>query len=846
MERTKGQETNYTPMISQYLEVKKQYQDIIIFYRLGDFYEMFFEDAEIASKELQIYLTQRACGNGKFAPMCGVPYHAYLSYAQKLLDRGYKVGICEQVEDPKLAKRLVKREVTQIITPGANLDLLSNENNFSASVSIYPSFAVIVSADVSTGELFCVNVDSNKETILEKLLSLNIKELVISTNFDASIILYIKQNSQICISYYNDSSSSIDYEPLFTYLKDNRQIETTCRLLNYLTFMEKRELHYFKPAINVMNKKKLSLDYHALANMELVKSLDNKSYGSLLWILNKTSTPMGFRFLKSQVIEPLASKDEINDRLDIVEYFVKDYLLREKLKEILSDSFDLERLIARMNYDSCNAHDLLQLKKSVEILPKIFSAIEKVGNNKITSLIKNIPNLDTLYDLLERSIDPNAPKTITEGEIFKVGYNKELDELIFMTNNSKKWISQFEEREKERTGIKNLRIAYNTVFGYFIEVSTGQLPLIKDEYGYIRKQTIKTGERFVTQELKEQEDRLLRANEERFALETRLFKELRKEVSKYTLDVQKASSILSELDFYLSLATVANENNYIRPTFNDKKIINVKSARHPIIEKANPDSIFVVNDYHFNSDDEILIISGPNMGGKSTYMKEFGLLVIMAQIGSFVPCEEADLPIFDSLFARIGASDNLIKGESTFMVEMKEVASALEKASDNSLFIFDEIGRGTATFDGMALAQAIIEYIASKLHTKTFFSTHYHEITKLSEKIKGVKNIHCDVVEENGGITFLYKMKDGSMNKSYGVNVAKLASIPNQIINRASELLLSLEKESIISSSQVKEIAKVEPEKNELVDDIKKIDPYNMSPLEALNFLIEMKKKVNK
>lgn len=844
MEAKKVEDNSFTPMISQYLEIKKNYKDIILFYRLGDFYEMFFEDAEIASKELQIYLTHRACGNGRFAPMCGIPYHAYLSYAQTLLDRGYKVGICEQVEDPKLAKKLVKREVTQIITPGANLDLLTSDNNFSASISIYPTLAIIVSADVSTGELFCENIEPSKETILEKLLSLNIKELIVSTNFDANTILYIKQNSRICISYYNDSSSSIDFEPLFTYLKDNRQIETTCRLLNYLTFMEKRQLNYFKPAINVMNKKKLNLDYHALANMEIVKSLDNKNFGSLIWILNKTSTPMGFRYLKSQVIEPLANKEEIEERLDYVSCFIKDYILREKLKEILSESFDLERLIARMNYDSCNAHDLLQLKRSIAIIPNILKLINGSGNSKLSQLFANMPDLDDLFNLIEKSIDPNAPKTITEGEIFKLGYNEQLDELINLTNHSKKWISEFEEKEKERTGIKNLRIGYNTVFGYFIEISTGQIPLIKEEYGYIRKQTIKTGERYVTQELKEQEDRLLRANEERFALEAKLFKELRKEVSKYTLDVQKASSIISKLDFFLSLASVASENNYCRPTFNNENIVDVINARHPIIEKANPGLAFVSNDYKLGTSDEILIITGPNMGGKSTYMKEFGLIVIMAQIGSFVPCEKANLPIFDSLFARIGASDNLIKGESTFMVEMKEVADALEKATDNSLFIFDEIGRGTATFDGMALAQSIIEYIAGNLHTKTFFSTHYHEITKLSEKIKSAKNIHCQVVEENGGITFLYKMKEGNMNKSYGINVAKLANIPNQIINRANDLLKTLESDNKIVSSQVKEIVKAEPEKNEVLLEIKKIDPYNMSPIEALNYLIELKKRI--
>lgn len=834
-----------TPMVSQYLEVKKNNPDVVLFFRIGDFYEMFLDDAELCSRELQLFLTKKACGNGKTIPMCGIPHHAYLSYAQKLVDHGHKVAICEQVEDPKLTKKLVKRDIIQIITPGANLDLVTPDNNYAASLSIYPNLAVISYADLTTGEISVVNVEPSKEAILEQLLSLDIRELVISTSLNAEFILYIKNNSKVVITYSNDASTSIEMEPLFINLRDERQVESCARLFNYLSKMERRSLDYFKPVKNMMAIKSMAIDYSAQANMELIKSLDGKSFGTLYWLLNQTSTPMGSRYLKAQIMKPSASESEINSRLKLTGCFVEHFIEREALREDLSSCFDMERLIARMGYENCNGHDLLQLKKSLQILPRLRDDLERIPSfAELDDIERRLGNYDELVDLLERSIDENCPITITDGEIFKKGYQPELDELIDLSSDAKDWIAKLEIQEKERTGIHNLKVGYNSVFGYYIEVSVGQIPLVKPEYGYIRKQTIKTGERYITQELKEKEDRILRASDERKSLEYRLFKELRKKVSQYTIKIQETSMALASLDYYLDLAHVSSENNYICPQFNHERTIEVTEARHPIIEKASPDRIFVSNDYHMSSTDDVMIITGPNMGGKSTYMKEFGLLVVMAQMGCFVPASSCSIPIFDSLFTRIGASDNLIKGQSTFMTEMSEVSLALNKASDNSLFLFDEIGRGTATFDGMAIAQAIIEYIVKHIHAKTFFSTHYHEITKLSEKIAAVKNIHCAVEEENGKVTFLYKMREGSMDKSYGVNVAKLAGLPTEISSRAEELLISLENQATIHESQIKEIKPVEIKKDELREELKSIDPMALSPLQALNYLIELKKKV--
>ena len=841
-----NKEPTYTPMVEQYLQMKKSYGDIILFFRLGDFYEMFLEDAELCSKELQLFLTKKAAGNGTFIPMCGIPHHAYLSYAQKLIDRGYKVAICEQVEDPKLTKKLVKRDVVQIITPGANLDLNSSEHNYIASLSLDVRQAFLCYGDISTGEMKMLSLENSREKILEKILSLEIKELVLATNTDASLIMYLKENSTVCISYSNDTSYSIELEPLFVNLNDPRQIDAALRLFHYMTDVEKRELSYFKPVLNLMEKKSMKIDYSAQSNMELVKSLDGKTFGTLFWLLNKTETPMGTRYLKEQILNPSASLTEVERRLDLTELFVNHFLDRETLRDDLKGIFDMERLICRMGYENCNGHDLLQLKKSLQAIPKIRGDLERLCplSPALQELYLRLGDYTDLVNLLESAISENCPITITEGEIFKRGYNADLDELISLTTDAKEWISNLEIQEKERTGIHNLRVGYNSVFGYYIEVSASQVPLVKPEFGYIRKQTIKTGERYITQELKEKEDKILRAKELRTSLEYRLFKELRKKLSSYTEKIQASSDAISELDYFLCLAYVASENNYIRPKFSLTNEISITKARHPILEKASPDVLFVANDYSMKADTDVLIITGPNMGGKSTYMKEFGLLVIMAQIGSFVPAESCEIPLFDALFTRIGASDNLIKGQSTFMTEMSEVAQALSQADSHSLFLFDEIGRGTATYDGMAIAQSIIEYIVKNIHCKTFFSTHYHEITKLSEKISAVKNIHCEVKEDDGHVTFLYKMKEGSMDRSYGVNVAKLAGLPDDLIERADELLFSLESRSNVEKTERKEVRR-EEKKDELREELKRLDPMTLSPLDALNYLIDLKKSIH-
>lgn len=845
MAKTTKKEETFTPMVEQYLSFKKQYGSIILFFRIGDFYEMFLDDAQIASKELELFLTKKACGNGKFIPMCGIPHHAYLQYAQKLIDRGYKVAIVEQVEDPKLAKKLVKRDVIQIITPGANLDVSTNENNYIASLENTPKQAFLAYADISTGEMKVISLESSKERILEKLLSLEIKELVLPTDIDATLAVYLKENSNVCLSYYNDTTVSLETDPLFANLADPREINAAARLYNYLKNMERRDLTYFKPAVNLMEQKTMKIDYSAQANMELVKSLDGKTFGTLYWLLNQTKTPMGARYLKAQIVAPSASQKEIERRLNLTDGFVRHYLERENLRKDLDSVFDMERLIARMGYENCNGHDLLQLKRSLQVIPALKRDLAPITDvPELKEITTNLGDYDQLVSLLEKSISEDCPLTITEGGIFKKGYNPQLDELIDLTSDAKEWIAQLEQKEKERTGIKNLRVGYTTVFGYYIEVSAGQVNLVKPEYGYIRKQTLTTGERYITPELKEKEDHILRAKDERMSLEYKLFKELRKTISQYTDSIQRTSNALAELDYFLTLAFVASENNYVRPHFNGENEVRVIEARHPILEKAMPGSLFVANDYLIDKDTDVLIITGPNMGGKSTYMKEFGLIVILAQIGSFVPAKECSLPVFDSLYTRIGASDNLIKGQSTFMTEMSEVAEALQSATSSSLFLFDEIGRGTATFDGMAIAQSIIEYIVTHVHAKTFFSTHYHEITKLSEKISAVKNIHCEVSEDNGKVTFLYKMKEGSMDKSYGVNVARLAGLPDEITDRAEELLTSLEQQSAVKKDQIREIKKEPEQKDELREEIKHLNPMALSPLDALNYLIDLKKRV--
>lgn len=830
-----------TPMIHQFLEIKSEYPDVILLFRIGDFYEMFFNDAKKASQILQLFLTKKGAGNGVKIPMCGIPHHAYQSYAQKLLDSGNKVAIVEQLEDPRTTKKLVKRGVIQVITPGANLDLKNADNNFIASLTDKAGAVSLAYADLSTGELFVTNLKESNRDVLSKLMSLDVKELVVSTSYDANFVQMVKENTGICVSYCNDDAATLNMEPLFENVKDPRQMDSLARLLNYLSQTQKRELTYFEAAKVTSSDSFMKLDYSTLVNLELLKSMDGKhTYGTLYWLLNHCSTPMGSRFLKSAIAQPLAEKEKIEERLDSVEWLIENYICRQDLADALTGVYDLDRLIARISYGSTNGHDMLQLKKSLQAVPKVRKLLEESDDRLLSGIRDRMEDFQPLIDLLERSVREDAPLTITEGGIFKPGYDADLDKLLSMTVDSKTWIANLEKQEKERTGIKNLRVGYTKAFGYYIEVSKGNVAEVKPEFGYIRKQTLTTGERYTTADLQERESAILHGDDLRKDAEYKLFQDLRQKVAGYTSRIQSLSSSMALLDFLVSVAGVSSENGYCRPVFVSDRSIEVKDARHPVIEKAQPEKEFVSNDYFMGPQTDILIVTGPNMGGKSTYMREFALLTIMAQMGMFVPAKSCRMPVFDAIFTRIGASDDLIKGQSTFMVEMQETNKALANATSQSLVLFDEIGRGTATYDGMALAQAILEYSISRVHAKTFFSTHYHELTRLADKYPQMANVHVSVKEEEGKISFLYKIQPGPMDRSYGINVAELAGLPAELISRASDILASLEanKDRIekIPEFKMPEKPKVSP----IEEQLKKIDPVNLSPLEALQILFKL------
>lgn len=846
----KSKDSSFTPMVQQYLEVKGKHPDLIILFRIGDFYEMFFDDAETASRELQLYLTSKAAGDGKKIPMCGIPHHAYLSYVQKLLDYGHKVGIVEQMEDPKLAKGLVKRDVIQIITPGANIEVKDEQANYLACLIDAQFVYVLAFADLSTGEIDVLNVSHSYQDVVAQLVNYNAKEVILKTSTDASLIHSIKSLTKICVTYFNNDEDSLSYQPLYEYVKDERQTKCVAMLMNYLRETQKRELDYFKPARAVVTSKILSLDHSSRVNLELTKPLNGEgTFGSLYWLLNRCKTHMGERLLRTYINEPSSDVNVINARLDKVETLVNSFLIRGDLEKELNDIYDLDRLIARVGFDSCSGKEMLQLKQSLSVVPDLHRTLKELNSTHFQDIDGDLGDFKELTDLLEKAISPDCPPTIHDGGIFKLGFDPKLDEVIKMATDGKAFLVDLEQREKERTGIHNLKIGYSKIFGYYIEVSNGSLSMVKPEFGYVRKQTMTTGERFITDELKKAEDEILHAQEVRLDMEYQMFQEVRKYVKGWTEKIQKLSDAVARLDVACSLAEVAAGSSYVRPTFNSERRIDIRDARHPVIEKAMPEKEFVSNDYRMDSDLEVLVITGPNMGGKSTYMRELALIVIMAQLGSFVPASKADLYVFDSIYTRIGASDDLIKGESTFMVEMAETNRALRNATANSLLIFDEIGRGTATYDGMALAQSIIEYIVNKVHAKTLFSTHYHEITGLVQDMKTVKNVHVAVKEEGHDVTFLYKIQDGPMDKSYGVNVAKLAGLPDEILLRADEILNKLESRKIDYSKMKTEILAHDEKKEDsvnkpVVDALKACDPLTMSPLEAMNFLFELKKKV--
>lgn len=843
MKMNEVDKTKLSPMMLQYIDMKEKNMDVILFFRLGDFYEMFFEDALIASRELELTLTGKSAGLEDRIPMCGIPYHSVNPYIDKLIDKGYKVAICEQIEDPKTAKGVVKREVLQILSKGTmmNSEFLDEKtNNYIGNVIDLKYTYVISYADISTGEFYTTTSIYDSNSLVSLILSLNLKEIVVKNNFDNNVLNTLKNKYKVNISIFDEEIDVSEYTNIFSHIEDSKYIESIKHLLSYLISTQKRSLNYLQK-INIINTKSyLKLDINARRNLELTSSLrlKERTY-SLLWLLDKTKTAMGSRMLKNWIENPLVDKNEINKRYDIVEKLETEFILKEELREYLYQVYDLERLSGRIGYGNTNGRDLLQLKNSLKVLPNIKSILDNLKYEK------TIETLDELYELLQNSIDEDAPVTIKEGGIIKSGFNLELDELKENRSSGKDFVIKMESEERNRTGIKNLKVGYNKIFGYYIEVSKSNIGLIKEEYNYIRKQTLANCERYVTPLLKEKEALILGAEEKIINLEYNLFIEIKNKVQTYIKRIQNIAKVIAEIDVLQSFATISEENNYIRPIITDKRIVEIIDNRHPVVEKVL-ETPFVPNDILMDEKTNILIITGPNMAGKSTYMREFAITVIMAQIGCFVPAKKCTLPIFDQIFTRIGASDDLVSGDSTFMVEMKEANEAITNATNNSLIIFDELGRGTATYDGLSLAQAIIEYIHNNIKCKTLFSTHYHELTKLEDHFENLKNVHVSALEENGNITFLHKIKNGSVDKSYGIHVAKLANLPKSLIKRANEILNDYESNGNIEiKNQISFDLDEKDEENIALEKLKQINPYEITPIEALNILYELKKDVD-
>ncbi|HHX16904.1 MAG TPA: DNA mismatch repair protein MutS, partial [Mollicutes bacterium] len=747
MRRSEIDRNKLTPMMAQYMEIKDNYEDIILMFRLGDFYEMFFEDAELVSHELEIVLTGKNAGLEERIPMCGVPHHAVNTYIDKLIEKGYKVAICEQVEDPKEAKGVVKREVQQVISKGTvmNGELLDERsNNYIGNVMDFDHCYTISYADITTGEFSSLMIEHDIDALVSEIVSLGIKEIVLYKNVSKSIIDILRTKFKIVVSVYDEILDLKEYKHLYEEITDIRYIETIKHLLTYLNDTQKRSLEHLQKVSIKDNKDTLKMDIYTKRNLELTENirLQNRSY-SLLWLLDKTKTAMGSRMLKRWIENPLTNKSEIENRYNVVETLLEEFILKEELQALLYEVYDLERLSGRIAYGNANAKDLLQLKKSLKVLPDVKKILEQI------SFYKKLDTLENIHELLESSIYDNPPLSLKEGNLIKEGYNSELDELKEHRRGGTDFILKLEAEERNKTGIKNLKVGFNKVFGYYIEISKGNIGLIPEDAGYERKQTLANCERYITPLLKEKESLILGADEKIIELEYNIFISIRDTVKKYINDIQNIAKTIAEIDVLTSFAVCTEKNNYVRPTIVDDKNVNIEESRHPVVEHVMSEE-FVSNDIIMDANTDILLITGPNMAGKSTYMRQFAMIVIMAQIGSFVPCKKASLPIFDKIFTRIGASDDLVSGESTFMVEMKEANYALQNATENSLILFDELGRGTATYDGMSLAQAIIEYIHDNVKCKTLFSTHYHELVDLASTLIRVKNIHVSAHEENG------------------------------------------------------------------------------------------------
>ncbi|CAH0210813.1 DNA mismatch repair protein MutS [Peribacillus sp. Bi96] len=871
----------YTPMIQQYLKIKAEYQDAFLFFRLGDFYEMFFDDALNASQELEITLTSREGGSEDRIPMCGIPYHSAANYIDILIEKGFKVAICEQTEDPKQAKGVVRREVVQLITPGTKMDskgLREKENNYIATItSFHDGQFGFGYNDLSTGENKVTLIESFEE-VLNEFAILGASEVVISEDFNEEWKKRLQERGAAALSLEDNLEQSESFVPLLHLLKAEKQKTTTTRLLNYLYRTQKRSLDHLQPVLAYETSQYMKIDYYSKRNLELTETIRSKGKkGSLLWLLDETKTAMGGRMLKQWIDRPLISKKQIERRQNLVETLKNQYFERQDLRERLKEVYDLERLAGRVAFGNVNARDLIQLKRSLQQVPIIREIVKSMASNQeISILADKLDPCEEVTDLLETALVENPPLSVKEGNIIQDGFHDELDTYRYASRNGKTWIAQLEREERERTGIRSLKIGYNRVFGYYIEVTRANLHLL-EEGRYERKQTLTNAERYITPELKEKEALILQAEEKSIGLEYDLFLNLREEVKSYIPRLQDLAKGVSELDVLQCFATISEERHYVKPVFTDNRRIVLKEGRHPVVEKVLQSQEYVPNDCFMDGDRELLLITGPNMSGKSTYMRQIALTSILAQIGCFVSASIAELPIFDKVFTRIGAADDLISGQSTFMVEMLEARNAIMNATENSLILFDEIGRGTSTYDGMALAQAIIEYIHEEIGAKTLFSTHYHELTVLASELPKLKNIHVSAIEQNGNVVFLHKIKEGPADKSYGIHVAKLADLPTQLIDRAAAILAHLENEngqakalpaepvdaikapiaaaapeipdneaqlSFFGEEAPKGRVNSSPKEKKVLDDIKSLDILEMTPLEAMNTLYKLQKKL--
>ena len=891
--------TTFSPMMQHYLETKSKYPDCVLFYRLGDFYEMFFDDAINVSRELELTLTGKECGRENRAPMCGIPYHAGEIYASRLVQNGYKIAICEQVENPKNAKGIVKRDVIKIMTPGTITDgnlLDEKKNNYIMSIFKDGMYYGIAAFDISTGEAYATEIksDNNFQKLINEISRFNPSELIVNDYMNDSIneINELKHRFEVFISvdkkienteveadrnfvpdFFNMKSSMTKLDDKF----DDETIHNTFDiideqgnsiknisdrylavnaigiLLKYVEETQKIKPENLNKIVLYEVVKYMALDINSRRNLELTERLKDKSKkGTLLWVLDKTETSMGGRLMRRWINDPLVNVDDINARLDAVEEIKNDLLLSDRIVESLKSIYDIERLAGKISYGTVNARDLISLKNSIMQLPNLKETIKNVNSQFLKNIDNELDILSDIYELIEASIVEEPPLTVKEGGLIKKGYKPEIDELIEATTNGKQWLANVEIREKELTGIKNLKIGYNKIFGYYIEVSKSNVKDIPEDR-YIRKQTLTTGERYITEELKKMENEILGAKEKIIALEYDEFVNIRNEIQSNAKRIQRTASAISKLDVIQGLANVANELNYCKPEIMDDDVIDIKNGRHPVVEKIIPYGDFVQNDSLLNANENRLnIITGPNMAGKSTFMRQVALITIMAQIGSFVPAEYAHIGIVDKVFTRVGASDDLSSGESTFMVEMMEVANILKNATDRSLVILDEIGRGTSTYDGLSIAWAVAEYV-SKLKSKTLFATHYHELVGLEGKIDGAKNYHITVKERGEDIIFLRKIVEGGTDESYGIHVAKLAGVPKEVTNRASEILFKLEKKNIMNGKAESKSEKAENAGQlsmynyklaEIASELDGVHLDSITPIEALNILQKMKDKM--